>query len=170
MAKSARSSGIKKNKQALKKKVFGPVETARNERQNAKLLALAKAPKEENMLDVGESECRTFFYPIHTQTSPINPANLPCLITPCPGHVEPVAATEHDDDDDGDDGAAPAAETAAMEIDHDASTAKTPRSKREVKRLQEARAQKQIRKSRKKPRNQVAFPSNLRKKSGSGKR
>jgi hypothetical protein len=45
MAKSARSSRIKKNNQALKKKIFGPVETARNERQNAKLLELAQQPK-----------------------------------------------------------------------------------------------------------------------------
>ncbi|KAF1822635.1 uncharacterized protein K489DRAFT_212565 [Dissoconium aciculare CBS 342.82] len=47
MAKSARASGIKKNKQALKKRVFGPVEIARNERLSAKLLALAKQPKPE---------------------------------------------------------------------------------------------------------------------------
>lgn len=45
MAKSSRSSAIKKNNQNLKKKVFGPVETARNERQNAKLLELAQQPK-----------------------------------------------------------------------------------------------------------------------------
>ncbi|KAF2212067.1 hypothetical protein CERZMDRAFT_97982 [Cercospora zeae-maydis SCOH1-5] len=51
MGKSSRSSAIKKNNQALKKKVFGPVETARIERQNAKLLALAKAPKELVMED-----------------------------------------------------------------------------------------------------------------------
>jgi hypothetical protein len=47
MARSARSSGIKKNKAALKKRVFGPVETARNERLSAKLLELANAPKEK---------------------------------------------------------------------------------------------------------------------------
>ncbi|KAI5356599.1 hypothetical protein Slin15195_G051140 [Septoria linicola] len=51
MGKSSRSSAIKKNNQALKKNVFGPVETARIERQNAKLLALAKAPKELVMED-----------------------------------------------------------------------------------------------------------------------
>ncbi|PPJ50735.1 hypothetical protein CBER1_08103 [Cercospora berteroae] len=51
MGKSSRSSSIKKNNQALKKKVFGPVETARIERQNAKLLALAQAPKELVMED-----------------------------------------------------------------------------------------------------------------------
>lgn len=45
MAKSSRSSAIKKNNQNLRKKVFGPVETARNERQSAKLLALAQQPK-----------------------------------------------------------------------------------------------------------------------------
>lgn len=47
MAKSARSSRTKANNQALKKKVFGPVETARNERMNAKLLELAQQPKEK---------------------------------------------------------------------------------------------------------------------------
>ncbi|KAK4621719.1 hypothetical protein CLAFUW4_06828 [Fulvia fulva] len=46
MAKSSRSSRLKKNNAVLKKKVFGPVETARIERQNAKLLELAKQPKE----------------------------------------------------------------------------------------------------------------------------
>ncbi|KAK3071773.1 hypothetical protein LTR53_008035 [Teratosphaeriaceae sp. CCFEE 6253] len=45
MAKSARSSAIKKNNSGLRKKVFGPVETARRERLNAKLLALAQQPK-----------------------------------------------------------------------------------------------------------------------------
>jgi len=45
MARSARSSAIKKNKSGLKKRVFGPVETARNERLNAKLLELAQQPK-----------------------------------------------------------------------------------------------------------------------------
>jgi len=45
MAKSSRSSSVKKNNQALKKKVFGPVVTARNERQSAKLLELAQQPK-----------------------------------------------------------------------------------------------------------------------------
>lgn len=51
MAKSARASTIKKNNSALKKRVFGPVEAARNERLSAKLLELAKAPKEEKMED-----------------------------------------------------------------------------------------------------------------------
>ncbi|KAK0259479.1 hypothetical protein B0A54_02928 [Friedmanniomyces endolithicus] len=45
MARSARSSALKKNKSGLKKRVFGPVETARNERLNAKLLELAQQPK-----------------------------------------------------------------------------------------------------------------------------
>lgn len=54
MGKSSRSSAIKKNNQVLKRKVFGPVETARIERQNAKLLELAKAPKELVMEDKPE--------------------------------------------------------------------------------------------------------------------
>lgn len=45
MAKSSRSSAVKKNNQKLKKHVFGPVETARNERLSAKLLELASQPK-----------------------------------------------------------------------------------------------------------------------------
>jgi hypothetical protein len=57
MAKSARSSRIKKNNSALKKRVFGPVEIARNERLSAKLLALAKQPKpERDEMDV-QLEC-----------------------------------------------------------------------------------------------------------------
>ena len=56
MGKSSRSSAIKKNNQVLKKKVFGPVETARIERQNAKLLELAKAPKELVMEDKPEGK------------------------------------------------------------------------------------------------------------------
>ena len=45
MAKSARASAVKKNKSNLKKRVFGPVETARNDRLSAKLLELASQPK-----------------------------------------------------------------------------------------------------------------------------
>jgi hypothetical protein len=45
MAKSSRSSVVKKNNQKLKKHVFGPIESARNERLNARLLELASQPK-----------------------------------------------------------------------------------------------------------------------------
>jgi hypothetical protein len=45
MAKSARATSVKKNRQNLKKKVFGPVEAARNERLSAKLLELASKAK-----------------------------------------------------------------------------------------------------------------------------
>ncbi len=45
MAKSARASSVKKNNQRLKKHVFGPIETARNERLSTKLLELASQPK-----------------------------------------------------------------------------------------------------------------------------
>ena len=45
MAKSSRSSAVKKNNQRLKKHVFGPIEAARNERLSAKLLELASQPK-----------------------------------------------------------------------------------------------------------------------------
>lgn len=54
MAKSARATSVKKNKSALKKKVFGPVEAARNERLGAKLLELAskaKPPRPEMEVD-----------------------------------------------------------------------------------------------------------------------
>jgi hypothetical protein len=47
MAKSSRSSTRKANNQRLKAKVFGPVETARAQRLNARLLELAKQPKAE---------------------------------------------------------------------------------------------------------------------------
>jgi len=56
MAKGLRASRTKKNNQALSKRVFGPVEAARNERLSAKLLALAqqpKAPKEEMEIEKG---------------------------------------------------------------------------------------------------------------------
>jgi len=57
MAKGLRASRTKKNNQALSKRVFGPVEAARNERLSAKLLALAqqpKAPREEMEIEKGE--------------------------------------------------------------------------------------------------------------------
>lgn len=56
MAKGLRASRTKKNNQALSKRVFGPVEAARNERLSAKLLALAqqpKAPREEMEIEKG---------------------------------------------------------------------------------------------------------------------
>jgi uncharacterized protein YggU (UPF0235/DUF167 family) len=56
MAKGLRASRTKKNNQALSKRVFGPVEAARNERLSAKLLALAqqpKAPREEMEIENG---------------------------------------------------------------------------------------------------------------------
>ena len=60
MAKGARASSIKTNNAALKKKVFGPVETSRTERLSAKLLELASQPKPEQVkeyvaMDVQES-------------------------------------------------------------------------------------------------------------------
>ncbi|KAK4501202.1 hypothetical protein PRZ48_007009 [Zasmidium cellare] len=67
MAKSARSSRTKANNQALKKKVFGPVETARNERLNAKLLELAQQPKEQMEIEEVEQE-----EPEETTTSKAN--------------------------------------------------------------------------------------------------
>lgn len=45
MAKGARSSSNKANNVALKAKVFGPVENARAERLNAKLMELISQPK-----------------------------------------------------------------------------------------------------------------------------
>lgn len=57
MAKGLRASRVKKNHQALSKRVFGPVEAARNERLSAKLLELArqpKAPREEMEIEQGE--------------------------------------------------------------------------------------------------------------------
>lgn len=57
MAKSSRSSTTKANNQRLKAKVFGPVESARQQRLSAKLLELASQPKpvpEKEMKDAEE--------------------------------------------------------------------------------------------------------------------
>ncbi|KUI59188.1 hypothetical protein VM1G_00892 [Cytospora mali] len=57
MAKSSRASSKKANNQRLKKGVFGPIESARQERLSAKLLELAAQPKpvpEQKMDDVSE--------------------------------------------------------------------------------------------------------------------
>ncbi|KAI9641560.1 hypothetical protein NHQ30_010372 [Ciborinia camelliae] len=51
MAKGARSSSNKANNAALKKKVFGPVETARAERMHAKLMELISQPKPEAKIE-----------------------------------------------------------------------------------------------------------------------
>ncbi|RKF82384.1 putative glycosylphosphatidylinositol anchor synthesis protein [Golovinomyces cichoracearum] len=45
MAKGARSSRQKENKTKLRRKIFGPQESARTERLSAKLLELASRPK-----------------------------------------------------------------------------------------------------------------------------
>lgn len=47
MAKSSRASTKKANNQRLKSAVFGPVESARNERLSAKLLEIARQAKPE---------------------------------------------------------------------------------------------------------------------------
>ena len=44
MAKSARATRLKTNRQALRSRVFAPVEDARTQRLSAKLLALADSP------------------------------------------------------------------------------------------------------------------------------
>jgi hypothetical protein len=47
MTRGLRSSGLKKNKKALRKRVFGPVEQARQERMSQKLASIIAAPKPE---------------------------------------------------------------------------------------------------------------------------
>lgn len=67
MAKGLRASRTKKNNQALSKRVFGPVEAARNERLSAKLLALAqqpKAPREEMEIEKGMQTRHKPFQPV----------------------------------------------------------------------------------------------------------
>lgn len=67
MAKGLRASRTKKNNQALSKRVFGPVEAARNERLSAKLLALAqqpKAPREEMEIEKGTQTRHHAFKPV----------------------------------------------------------------------------------------------------------
>ena len=51
MAKSARATRIKTNRQALRGRVFAPIEDARTQRLSAKLLALAaeSVPRAESM-------------------------------------------------------------------------------------------------------------------------
>ncbi|KAF4302700.1 gpi ethanolamine phosphate transferase [Botryosphaeria dothidea] len=57
MAKGSRSSVRKTNNQALKARVFGPVETARTERLSQKLLELAQQPRpQKNEMDVEKDE------------------------------------------------------------------------------------------------------------------
>lgn len=73
MAKGLRSSRNKKNNQTLSKRVFAPVEAARNERLSAKLLALAqeaKAPKEE--MDIEKGTQKTCHRHLETATDMIS--------------------------------------------------------------------------------------------------
>lgn len=140
MARSARSSAIKKNKGVLKKRVFGPVETARNDRMSAKLLALAKAPKEK--MEVEQD------------------SELGCIHRMEENVTDNASATEKEAEK----------EKAAAKDDVDMDAADKPRrSKREIQRRQIAQASRFEKKSRTRPRNQVTFPSNSRKnKSGKG--
>jgi hypothetical protein len=67
MAKGLRASRTKKNNQALSKRVFGPVEAARNERLSAKLMALAqqpKAPREEMEIEKGMQTRHNILQPV----------------------------------------------------------------------------------------------------------
>lgn len=77
MAKSSRSSRVKKNNSVLKKKVFGPVETARMQRQNAKLLALTQQPKpprpemeivQEDGKSTRHTRCQSAYHVAHMLT------------------------------------------------------------------------------------------------------
>lgn len=71
MAKGLRASRTKKNNQALSKRVFGPVEAARNERLSAKLLALAqqpKAPREEMEIEKGRQTEHMRIHAADTET------------------------------------------------------------------------------------------------------
>ncbi|KAK3717814.1 hypothetical protein LTR37_005585 [Vermiconidia calcicola] len=96
MAKSSRSSRVKKNNQTLKRKVFGPVESARRERLNDRLMELAKQPKpsppdepdspilKEAKPSTTDSEAKgtsssslSIPLPIHLYNSNDNPQNLP---------------------------------------------------------------------------------------------
>ena len=65
MAKGARASSRKANNEKLKRRVFGPVETARTERLHAKLMELVSQPKpklakddrvEDGVMDVQEGK------------------------------------------------------------------------------------------------------------------
>lgn len=74
MAKGSRSSVRKTNNQALKARVFGPVETARTERLSQKLLELAQQPRpQKNEMDGEKDGQRTQPHIVSAQA----PANIP---------------------------------------------------------------------------------------------
>lgn len=74
MAKGSRSSVRKTNNQALKARVFGPVETARTERLSQKLLELAQQPRpQKNEMDVEKDGQRTQPHIVSAQA----PTNIP---------------------------------------------------------------------------------------------
>ena len=56
MAKGLRSSIKKSNKSSLRRKVFGPVESARKERLSAKLLELASQPRDPKVKESKSEE------------------------------------------------------------------------------------------------------------------
>lgn len=72
MAKSVRASVSKRNRAALRKKVFGPIVDARTERLSAKLQELASQPKpeapEKTKMDIEADETGMFaqnaFFPL----------------------------------------------------------------------------------------------------------
>ncbi|KAK3710563.1 hypothetical protein LTR37_010190 [Vermiconidia calcicola] len=80
MAKSSRSSRVKKNNQTLKRKVFGPVESARRERLNDRLMELAKQPKPsppDSEAKGTSSSSLSIPVPFHLCSSNDNLQNLP---------------------------------------------------------------------------------------------
>lgn len=103
MAKGLRASRTKKNNQALSKRVFGPVEAARNERLSAKLLALAqqpKAPREEMEIEKGAQTRHHAFKPVaaadrsspDTADKEATAEGMPSLSIPIP---KSIASKDH---------------------------------------------------------------------------
>ena len=138
MAKSSRSSAVKKNNQTLKKKVFGPAETARNARQSAKLLELAQQPKPLRAeMDVEQEGAAVLLYEIKCSM-------LQCLTT------SPTAAESPEGGE---------ADKANVEMDVDGAKTTTkpdPRSNRSIERQRHAKHGK-VEKRHRKAKNNIAF-------------
>ncbi|KAK5166234.1 uncharacterized protein LTR77_008495 [Saxophila tyrrhenica] len=148
MAKSARASVKKRNNQALKRKVFGPAETARNDRLSAKLMELAQQPKPPRPeMDVEEEGEQHY-------------AEIPRRVTGQESDTIDLTgvAPEAKEDD-----------SATQDIDMDANRAAAKpaeRSNKSLKREKENKAAKIEKKRIRKPRNRITFAKHPKKAGG----
>ncbi|KAF2720515.1 hypothetical protein K431DRAFT_295020 [Polychaeton citri CBS 116435] len=85
MAKSSRSSSVKKNNQRLKSKVFKPAELERDQRLSAKLLELAQQPKpSESKMDTDGDEGRPQAHADSESNAQAGACNAPSLSVTIP--------------------------------------------------------------------------------------